>query len=68
MVLNKYICVFVLILSWSCQNDSKIEKEISKIEIDFDTERFDRALKNTTAENLGQLKKKLSFLFWKKSA
>ena len=56
------ICVF------SCQNSSKVEKEISKINLDLNIERFDQLFATSTPSNLPALKQNYPFLFSKRYA
>ena len=62
---NISIILIVLTSLFSCENESKIENEISKIDIDFTIERFDRAFAEAHPENLTQLKQTFPFLFSK---
>ncbi len=47
----------------SCNEDSKLESEIAKIEADFNIERFDKALLNASSRDLSKLKQAYPFLF-----
>ncbi|MDN3493828.1 gliding motility lipoprotein GldB [Winogradskyella bathintestinalis] len=58
------IILFILVLL-SCDDDSKIEKEIAKIETDFTVERFDKAFFEALPENLLELKSAYPFFFSK---
>jgi gliding motility-associated lipoprotein GldB len=49
----------------SCDEDSKVEEEISKIEVDFTVERFDKAYAEATPADLSRLKQAYPFLFSK---
>lgn len=55
--------ILVLIITFSCENQSKVEKEIEKINVDFEVERFDQKFASVTPENLPQLKADNPFLF-----
>ena len=56
------ICVF------SCQNSSKIEKEISEIKLDLTIERFDQMFATSAPSDLPGLKQNYPFLFSKRYA
>ena len=56
------ICVF------SCQNSSKVEKEISEIKLDLNIERFDQLFATSTPSDLPALKQNYPFLFSKRYA
>jgi len=56
------ICVF------SCQNSSKIEKEISEINLDLNIERFDQLFATSEPSDLPILKLNYPFLFSKRYA
>ncbi|HWS60542.1 MAG TPA: gliding motility lipoprotein GldB [Flavobacterium sp.] len=47
----------------SCDNKSKIEKEVEEIPLDINVERFDKLFFETEPKNLGQLKKQFPYLF-----
>ncbi|WP_111685408.1 gliding motility lipoprotein GldB [Winogradskyella tangerina] len=49
----------------SCNEDSKLESEISKIEADFIVERFDKAYQEASPADLPKLKNAYPFLFSK---
>ena len=49
----------------SCEEDSKLEKEISNVEVQFDIERFDKVYANADSKDLPNLKKTFPFLFSK---
>ncbi|GAB4161319.1 MAG: gliding motility lipoprotein GldB [Winogradskyella sp.] len=53
------MCIFIV----SCDEDVKLEEAISKIEVDFTVERFDKAYAVATPENLPNLKQAYPFLF-----
>ena len=56
------ICVF------SCQNSSKVEKEISEIKLDLTIERFDQMFATSAPSDLPDLKQNYPFLFSKRYA
>jgi len=58
------ICILGLTLM-SCNEESKIEKEIANIKTDFTVERFDKAFFEATPKDLPKLKKAYPFFFSK---
>ena len=54
------ICVF------SCQKTSKVESEISNIDVDINIERFDQLFATSSPSDLPDLKQKYPFLFSKR--
>ncbi len=59
---------FILLLGFailSCDEDSKVEKEIAKVEVDFTIERFDKAFYEATPKDLPNLKSAYPFFFSK---
>lgn len=60
-----YILVIFGLFFASCDKDSKLEKEIAKIEVDFKVERFDQAFLKATTQDLPNLKQSYPFLFSK---
>ncbi len=60
-----YILLMFGLILLSCGEDSKLESEIEKIEVDFVVERFDKAYENATANDLPKLKQAYPFLFSK---
>ena len=59
---------FILILGFimlSCNEESKVEQEIAKIEVDFNIERFDKVLLEATPKDLPRLKGAFPFFFSK---
>ncbi len=62
----KFILVFYFL--FSCGNESKVEKEIAKIPVSIETERFDQLFAELTTENLPELKENYPFLFSEKYA
>ncbi|NRD21660.1 gliding motility lipoprotein GldB [Winogradskyella litoriviva] len=65
MQIRFFIILVVGLFLFSCDDESKVEKEIAKIEVDFDVERFDRAFAAAKPSDLGQLKMAYPFLFSK---
>jgi gliding motility-associated lipoprotein GldB len=47
----------------SCENDSKVEKEISKIDIDVQVERFEKLFAEASPNDLPKLKAQYPFMF-----
>ncbi|MCA0133296.1 gliding motility lipoprotein GldB [Winogradskyella alexanderae] len=58
-----YSSSILMLFILSCAKDSSFEKEISKIDIDFTIERFDKAVRNASAKDLPKLKEAFPFLF-----
>ena len=59
--------IFLLFLAtFSCQNSSKAEKEISAVKIDLTIERFDQLFASSSPSDLPVLKQSYPFLFSKK--
>ena len=59
---------FILLLGFimlSCNEESKVEEEIAKIEVDFTVERFDKAFFEATPKDLPKLKEAYPFFFSK---
>ena len=56
------VCSF-LFLNLSCEQDSKIEKEIAAIDVDIAIERFDKLYNETTESTFPKLKKTFPFIF-----
>ena len=65
MSMRIYILIIFAIGLWSCGEDSKIESEIEKIEVDVVVERFDKAYAEAEAKDLPKLKQAYPFLFSK---
>jgi gliding motility-associated lipoprotein GldB len=63
--LRIYVILVLGLFCVSCAEDSKIESEIAKINVDFNIERFDEAFFNAAASDLPQLKETYPFLFSK---
>ena len=64
--MKNFCCMVVLLLIiFSCKKKDQIENEISKVDVSFTVERFDRAFANAKPEDLIQLKETFPFLFSK---
>lgn len=64
--MKKIYCIFFLLLvTFSCKKENQIENDISKIEVDYMVERFDRAFAEAKPEDLNLLKETFPFLFSK---
>ena len=63
--MNRLLLVFLLVFLTfvSCDTESKLEKSISNIDVDFIIERFDQAFANATVDDLPTLKKTYPFMF-----
>lgn len=59
----KTVIFLLFFATFSCQNSSKVEKEISKIDVDLTIERFDRLFADATPSDLSELKQSYPFLF-----
>ncbi len=55
-------------LLFACNTKSKVEKEIAKIPVEVNIERFDQSFAQLTPENLSELKENYPFLFSEKYA
>ena len=60
---NIGIFVIVIVLLFSCEKESQLEKDIAKIDVNFNIERFDIAFANTSPSGLPNLKNAYPFLF-----
>lgn len=65
MHIRIYIVLILGLTLVSCNEESKVENEISNIEADFIIERFDKAFLNASFNDLPQLKQAYPFLFSK---
>ena len=65
MKMRFYLFFLLGITLMSCDEDSKLEKEIATINADFNIERFDTAFLNAKPSDLPQLKNTYPFLFSK---
>ncbi|HLV13780.1 MAG TPA: gliding motility lipoprotein GldB [Xanthomarina sp.] len=63
---NFSVLFLVLISVFSCKKDSKVEKEIASIPIEYNIERFDKIFGETTEENLVETKRAYPFMFSEK--
>ena len=61
-------CALVFCVLFSCDKESKIEKEIEKVPVKITIERFDRLFADVNEENLSDLKRDFPFLFSAKYA
>ncbi|WP_073084855.1 gliding motility lipoprotein GldB [Winogradskyella jejuensis] len=58
-----HLLFVVALLFFSCEDESKVENEISKVEVDFTIERFDKILASTTdKDELESVKEVFPFL------
>ena len=55
--------VVILLCFLSCENDSKVEKEIAKIDIDVQVERFEKLFAEASPKDLPKLKAEYPFMF-----
>ena len=63
---RRFIILVILgVILVACNEDSKLEAEISKIEANFIVERFDKAYQEASSADLPQLKSAYPFLFSK---
>jgi gliding motility-associated lipoprotein GldB len=66
MPLRFFLIAIIAVIFTSCENDSKLEKEIQSVEVDFIVERFDKAYLEAQSKDLPQLKQAYPFLFSKR--
>lgn len=66
MQVRIYILLIFGLTYVSCNEDSKVEKDIAKIETNFTVERFDTAFLQAKPKDLPQLKQAYPFLFSKR--
>lgn len=66
--MNKLLSIIIVVacVTLSCKTDSKLEQDISKIDIDVTVERFDQLFAKVTPEGLPELKKAYPFMFSKR--
>ncbi len=65
--MRKVLIIIVLIsLVFSCETESKSEKEIAKIDITVNVERFDKLFAEVTPKSLPELKSDYPFMFSKR--
>ncbi len=57
------LCLSITVIVIACNKESKIEKDIAKISIDFKIERFDKIFAASTPGDLPKLKIEFPFLF-----
>jgi len=60
-----WVVISVIGLLFSCESESKLERDIAKIDISVNIERFDKLFANATSENLSELKQDYPFMFSK---
>lgn len=66
-LMNRFHIILLLaIVFTSCDNESKLEKDIAAIDIDVTIERFDRLFANANEATLPELKQAYPFLFPKR--
>ena len=63
---SKSIIFLMVFCVFSCQNSTKLEKEISQIDVDLNIERFDQLFATSAPSDLPALKQNYSFLFSKR--
>ncbi|WP_026753927.1 gliding motility lipoprotein GldB [Sediminibacter sp. Hel_I_10] len=63
---NIYVCCLIAFTFLNCQEDSTVEAEIAKVDVDFVVERFDLVFSKAQPQDLGQLKATFPFLFAKR--
>ncbi|WP_179375006.1 gliding motility lipoprotein GldB [Winogradskyella wichelsiae] len=63
MKVRIYIILILVFAFVSCNEDSKIEQEIAKIEMNFEVERFDKAFFEAKSQDLQNLKNQYPFFF-----
>lgn len=60
----KHLLIFVVIACcFSCMKESRVEKEIAQVDVNFEIYRFDREFAQANPEDLPELKDKYPFLF-----
>lgn len=60
---KKIVFIFLVLIAFSCENKSQVEKEIEEVPVDFEVLRFDQKFAETTEEGLPALKAEYPFLF-----
>lgn len=63
---NISLIFIVLVCFMSCVEDNKVDDEISKIDVNFNVERFEKAFNEVKPQDLSQLKGAFPFLFPKR--
>lgn len=62
--MNRLIVIFLILCSFTaCKKDIKIDKDITKVKIDFTVERFDQIFAESSPSELPALKQTYPFLF-----
>jgi gliding motility-associated lipoprotein GldB len=61
--MKKFLIVLLLIGLVSCKKESKIEREIEKIQVVFEVERFDKIFYESQPSDLKQIQSKYPFFF-----
>lgn len=64
--MNKFLYIFILLLTFSCQNENKLEQDIENVIVDVEVERFDQLFANADVERLQELKIAYPFMFSKR--
>lgn len=64
----KTVVFLLFFATFSCQNSTKVEKEISEIAVNLNIERFDQLFANSDPSELPTLKQNYPFLFSKRYA
>lgn len=62
-MIKKIIFLFLILTIISCGKQSKVEKEIAQVPVDFEVVRFDQKFAEVTVESLPSLKSEFPFLF-----
>lgn len=62
-MIRKVVFFILVVLIFSCENKSKLEREIEEIPVDFSVIRFDREFAEVTREGLPALKAEYPYLF-----
>lgn len=62
-MIKKIIFLFLALAVISCGQQSRIEKEIAQVPVDFEVVRFDQKFAEVTVETLPELKSEYPFLF-----
>lgn len=60
---RKLFFILTLVLVFSCDNKSRVEKEIEQVDVNFEIIRFDKRFAEVTEEGLPELKAEYPFLF-----
>ncbi len=63
MQIRFFIILVIGLVIWSCEEESKLEKQIAEIDIDFYVERFDKAFFEAEPKDLQKLKEAYPFFF-----